>query len=162
MEMSHRWADVRNACKENVNNAVRMKTPALVLVVYHPAHTSSRTLGESPIAHPLSRGHDSHRGRGTLCASAPACPRCPMRRRAPRRGVVPTQQTSCRALPAPTSPREPSPQAAQPPLHSRGPSPPTTARHSLADTCCPTVHEHHPASALTALYTSRLRIRVGT
>src|SRR5262249_35111475 len=54
----------------------------------------SRTTRTHLLAYPLSRGHDSHRGRCTLCASTPACPQCPMRRRAPRRGVVPTQQTS--------------------------------------------------------------------
>ncbi|SRR5712691_10991553 len=51
MENGQRWANVQKACKEKVNNAVRMKTPALVLVVHHPAppaHTFSRTLGESP------------------------------------------------------------------------------------------------------------------
>ena len=97
MENGQRWADVQKACKENVNNAVCMKTPALVLVLHHPAppaHTSSRTLGESPIAYPLSRGHDSHRGRCMLCACASTCSRCPIRRLPPRRRIVPKQQTS--------------------------------------------------------------------
>src|SRR5262245_28545826 len=36
-------------------------------------HRVEQGLSQFP-AHPLSRGHDSHRGRCTLCTSGPACP----------------------------------------------------------------------------------------
>src|SRR5215471_8401256 len=64
--------------------------------------------------------------------------------------------------PAPPGPPEPSHQADHASLQPCVSSATDAARHSLADTSCPAMQEHTPASALTASYTRRSRVRVGT
>ena len=166
MENGQRWANVQKACKEKVNNAVRMKTPALVLVVHHPAppaHTFSRTLGESPSR---TRCREGTTVTEDAVRSAPVRPPAPpvsyaaACRTAPCRPKATDLLTS--ALPHHQAPGALTPGWPHASLQSRVSSATDAARHSLAGTCCPAVHEHNPSSALTASYTSRSRIRAGT